>query len=217
MILSCIGHAEFLIELESGLRILTDPYDATCGYPVTHTPADIVLVSHGHHDHGAVEMVPGEPRIIREPGVYAVAPDVTVTALSAFHDDQGGKLRGRTLLFLIEAEGLRVAHLGDLGHEPTEEQVRALAPLDAVMIPVGGHFTIDAKTARWVVDQLQARVALPMHFSTGATADWPIRPVSDFTALYPAPVEELDLLRLTRGDMSCQPEVAVLRSQSMKA
>ena len=216
MILSCIGHAKFLVELENGLRILTDPYDANCGYPVTPVAADVVLVSHGHGDHAAVDTVSGDPTVIREAGTYALAPDVTVTAIEACHDDKGGTLRGRNLLFLIQAEGLRVAHLGDLGHLPTEEQVAALAPLDAVMIPVGGHFTIDAETAKKVAEMLQARVILPMHYSTDATVTWPIKPLSAFTSLYAEQAEELDMLRLTAGDMACQPHLAVLKPQSLK-
>lgn len=216
MILSCIGHAKFLVELESGLRILTDPYDPSCGYPVTPVEADVVLVSHGHHDHSAVETVPGDPQVIREAGTYSLAPDVRVTAIEACHDDKGGAQRGKNLLFLIEAEGLRVAHLGDLGHLPTEEQVSALAPLDAVMIPVGGFFTIDAPTAKQVAEMLQARIILPMHYRNTATEGWPIGPVSAFTDLFSDQAEELDLLRLTVGDMSCQPRLAVLKPQSLR-
>ena len=216
MLLSCIGHAMFLVELENGLRILTDPYDATCGYPVTPVAADVVLVSHDHYDHSAVETVSGDPRVIREAGTYAIAPDVTVTALEAFHDDQSGALRGKNLLFLIQAEGLRLAHLGDLGHLPTEEQVRALVPLDAVMIPVGGHFTIDAKAAKQVAEMLRAKVVLPMHYATAATAGWPIKPVDEFTRLFEEEAEELKLLRMTEGDMACQPHIAVLKPQSLK-
>lgn len=216
MIVSCIGHAKFLVELENGLRILTDPYDEKCGYPVTPVAADVVLVSHGHGDHAAVETVPGTPQIIKEAGVYAIAPDVTVTTIEACHDDQGGSQRGKNLLSLIEAEGLRVAHLGDLGHLPTDEQVKALAPLDAVMIPVGGFFTIDAPTAKKVAEMLQAKVILPMHYTTSATAGWPIGPVDAFTSLYEDKAEELDLLRLTAGDMACQPRLAVLKAQSLR-
>ena len=216
MILSCIGHAKFLVELESGLRVLTDPYDANCGYPVTAVPADVVLVSHGHGDHAAVDTVPGDPRVIREAGVYELASDVTVTAIEAYHDDNGGAQRGKNLLFLIQAENLRIAHLGDLGHLPTKEQVSALAPLDAVMIPVGGHFTIDAEMAKRVAEMLQARIILPMHYNTNATSSWPIKPLSEFTALYDETPEELDLLRLTAGDMACQPHLAILKPQSLK-
>ncbi len=215
MIISCIGHAEFLVELDNGMRIVTDPYDASCGYPVLPMKADAVLVSHGHHDHNAVENVQGASRIIDTAGKHTLAPGVEVTAVTCFHDDAQGSKRGNNLMFLLEAEGLRVAHLGDLGHLPTSEQAAALAPVDVLMLPVGGFFTIDAQTAKETARLLQAQVILPMHYRTAANAGWPIAPVEDFVQLYGG-AERLNLLRVCKGDMACQPAVAVLEPQSMK-
>lgn len=214
MIISCIGHAEFLIELENGMRIATDPYDASCGYPVIPVKAEAVLVSHGHHDHNAVENVQGVERIIDMAGEHTLAPDVKVTAVPCFHDEARGTKRGANLMFLIETEGLRVAHLGDLGHLPTAEQAAAMAPVDVLMLPVGGYYTIDAQTARETAQLLQAQVILPMHYRTTANADWPIAPVEDFVQLYGG-AEKLNLLRVCKGDMDCQPTVAVLEPRSL--
>lgn len=216
MIISCIGHAEFLIELENGMRIVTDPYDASCGYPVVKTRADVVLVSHGHHDHNAVENVEGAPRIIRQAGRYDLGDGAAVTAVEADHDDAGGTKRGRTLLFCLEAEGLRVMHMGDLGHIPTPAQLEALGKADVLMIPVGGFYTIDAPTAAKVAEKLNARVVLPMHYKTSANADWPIAGVEAYTKLCDEPVEFLDMLRVTAGDLSCQPTSAILKPQSLE-
>lgn len=223
MILTCIGHAKFLIEMKNGLRLVTDPYDAACGYPVTSVPADVVLVSHDHHDHAAVDTVPPTPRAWRRPrvidqaGEYDLEDGISVTAVKAFHDAERGTKRGSTLLFAIRAEGLNILHLGDLGHLPTPEQCRTLGDADVLMLPVGGYFTIDAEDAKRTAELLHARVVLPMHYRTSANADWPITPVDAFTALYPATdAETLDLLRVTAGDMMCQPCVAVLRPQSLK-
>lgn len=213
MIVTCLGHAKFLLELDNGLRIVTDPYDDQSGYPVTPIAADVVLVSHSHHDHSAVETITGNPRVLREAGVTTLSPDVRITALSAYHDDAHGAKRGGTLLFLIEADGLRVAHLGDLGHPLTDTQRRTLAPADLLMIPVGGFYTIDAPTARQVAEDLQARVILPMHYRNAWTASWPIAPLENFTRLYQNVPPPMPLLRVTAEDLPCQPHVAVLAPQ----
>lgn len=214
MIIRCIGHAEFLLELENGLRIVTDPYDASCGYPVLKTAADAVLVSHGHHDHNAVGNVKGVTYKVDAPGRHEL-PGAVVTAIEADHDEAGGSKRGKTLLFVIEAEGLRVMHMGDLGHVPTPEQISALGKADVLMIPVGGYYTIDAPTAVEVAQKLQARVVLPMHYKTRANADWPIAGVESYTQLCVEAVEFVDLLRVAKGDLSCQPYSAVLKPCSL--
>ena len=213
MIITCLGHAKFLLTLENGMKLVTDPFDPSTGYPIHPLSVDAALVSHGHHDHSAVETLTACGQVIRTAGKHTLATDVTVTAVPAFHDDAGGTRRGGTLLFLIEAEGLRVAHLGDLGHLLTEEQVRALGRVDVLMLPVGGFYTIDAAAAKQVCGQLKPVTVLPMHYRTKYNADWPIAPVEEFTALFDAPAEHLKLLRVTAGDLKCQPPLAVLDAQ----
>lgn len=212
MIIRCIGHAEFLIELENGMRIVTDPYDASCGYPVEQLQAHAALVSHGHHDHNAVENLTGLETVIDKAGVYDLDEEVRVTAVEADHDDAGGSKRGKTLLFCLEAEGLRVMHLGDLGHIPDEAQLAALGRADVLMLPVGGFYTIDAEQALQTAEKLHARVVLPMHYRTAYNADWPIAPVEAFTEKCGGNVEFLNLLRVAKGDLACQPATAVLSS-----
>lgn len=216
MIFTCIGHAKFLIELENGMRIVTDPYDKTCGYPVEPMQADVVLVSHGHHDHNAVQTINGNPHIIDKAGEYDLGEGLLIVAVEADHDEAGGSKRGKTLLFSIRAEGLNAVHLGDLGHLPAQEQAEALRPVDVLMVPVGGFYTIDALNAKQTAELLHARVVLPMHYRTRVNSDWPISAVDDFLALYEVPSEEVNLLRVTKGDLICQPKVAVLKPRSLQ-
>jgi len=192
--------------------VYVDPY-AGDGYDV---PADLTLVSHGHHDHNAVSEIRGLERVIDQPGIYELEDGVRVTAIEADHDEAGGAKRGKTLLFCIEAEGLRVMHMGDLGHVPTAQQCASLGNADVLMVPVGGFYTIDAPTAVEVAELLEARVVLPMHYKTSANADWPIAGIEAYTALCDEPVEFLDLLRVARGDLSCQPASAVLKPTSLR-
>ena len=115
MKLTWLGHSCFAVE-SGGYRVVLDPYYVE-SYPPLHTSANEVLCSHHHRDHDFVEAVELTPR--------GDSP-FTVETVQAFHDDQGGALRGTNTIHVLAAEGLRVVHLGDLGHELSGEQ---LAPL----------------------------------------------------------------------------------------
>ena len=213
MLFQHIGHAEFLIETESGVRIVTDPYDAGCGYPLQRLKADVALISHHHHDHDAVENLKGEPRIIDTEGKFSPEPDVKITAIRGFHDDAGGSRRGETLLFLIETEGLRIVHLGDLGCMLNQEQLETLKNPDVLMIPTGGFYTIDGKQAAETAGMLCARIILPMHYRTEYNSDWPISGPEVFLEQYNARdiCKGTEALRVTEKDLECQPKVVLFR------
>ena len=137
-----------------------------------------------------------------------------ITALRGFHDDAGGSRRGETLLFLIETEGLRIVHLGDLGCALDAEQAKILKAPDILMIPVGGFFTIDAAQAKETAALLGARIILPMHYKTEYNSEWPITDAEVFLSQYdPADVcRGAEALRVTKADMACQPKIVVFNS-----
>lgn len=204
------GHSEFLLETENGFRILTDPFDAHVGYPMRKVSCDAVTVSHGHGDHCFVEKAEGSIVIADEDGVTHLASDVTALGIPCFHDECLGAKRGKNLIFVIEADGLRIAHLGDLGAWD-EQLVRQLGHIDILLIPVGGYYTIDAASAAALCSQLSPRIVIPMHYKTQVNADWPIAPLEDFLHLMHAPsAPQMPLLRVTKEDLSEQPPVIVL-------
>ena len=213
MLIRHIGHAEFWMETESGIRIATDPYDAGCGYPVKDVEAEIALVSHHHHDHDAVENLRGKPEVLDRAGMYTPAEGIRITAMRGYHDDAQGAKRGETLLFLIEADGLRIVHLGDLGEMLNAEQESALKNPDVLMIPVGGFYTIDGRQAAKIAEQLKARVVLPMHYKTKYNQDWPISGPEAFLEAYGREgiAEGAEVLRVMKADLECQPRVVLFR------
>ena len=149
------GHACFGLESADG-RVVFDPYapGKVPGWKLPALEAELVLCSHGHRDHDYAEGV----KLSGRPFTGAV------TRLPSFHDDRGGTLRGDNTISLVEAEGLRVAHMGDIGCQLTAEQIEALGRVDVMLIPVGGHYTVDAAEAWEIVQAAKPGVVIPMHY-----------------------------------------------------
>ncbi|MBI2642606.1 MAG: MBL fold metallo-hydrolase, partial [Candidatus Wildermuthbacteria bacterium] len=84
----------------------------------------------------------------------------------SYHDEQEGKERGTNTIYTIEVEDMRLCHLGDFGQkELSAEQLEAIGDIDVLMVPVGGVYTIDAKTASHIVNQIEPKIVLPMHYA----------------------------------------------------
>ncbi len=210
MIVEYFGHDLFRLTLADGTLLVADPYGSFHQYPRRRLRADVCTVSHDHHDHNAVDSLEGSPIILRTAGMHLPRPGLTITGVPTFHDEVHGQKRGPNLAFLIEAEGLRLVHLGDLGHVLTEAQAEILFAPDVLLLPVGGTYTIDAPTARTVMDQLRPKVTIPMHYQTQADLDMPIAPVADFLALLRADPVPMPLLRITEQDISQRPGLLLM-------
>jgi L-ascorbate metabolism protein UlaG (beta-lactamase superfamily) len=144
--------------------IVIDPFDEETGLKVPNFSADILLVTHQHHDHNNIKAVKADPFLIDGPGEYEVK-EVFIKGIPAFHDDKEGKERGVNTIYTIEAEGLRFCHLGDLGQKQlTDEQLEKIGNVDILMIPVGGQFTISSQEAQRIVSQIEPRIVIPMHY-----------------------------------------------------
>jgi len=207
-----LGQACFVLTTEDGTRIVTDPYavGGGIGYAEVGVSADGVTVSHGHFDHANVEGVGGKPVVIDSVAGGTVGP-VKVRGIPTWHDATGGSERGKNIVFLIEADGLRVVHLGDLGHALTADQAEAIGQVDVLLVPVGGFYTIDATTAAAVAEALGAAVIIPMHYKTDKVG-FDIAPVSEFVKLQPDRVRELGCseCEVTREALPGMPEVWLL-------
>jgi L-ascorbate metabolism protein UlaG (beta-lactamase superfamily) len=166
MFISYLGHACFKIQDKvsaDGVTLVTDPFNKSLGLKVPNFEADIVTVSHSHEDHSNADSLRGNPFIIDAPGEYEVK-GVMVQGVESFHDDQNGAERGANIVFRIEIDGVSIAHLGDLGHVLSDEELEKLGVIDILLIPVGGKYTLDAKKAVEVVNQIEPRIVIPMHY-----------------------------------------------------
>lgn len=178
-----IGHSCFLVTTDNGTRIVTDPYepgsyDGAVKYRPVGEDADIVLVSHSHPDHNHLDSVSGSPRVIDQAGTSS-ADGIDILGVSTYHDTSEGSERGSNIIFRIEADGLTLCHLGDLGHLLDDATAHHLRPVDILMLPVGGFFAIGSEEADPIIEALQPGLVIPMHFKTEGV-DFPIAPVDDF-------------------------------------
>ncbi len=164
-----LGHSCFRLRGREA-TILTDPCPPSTGYSIGRPTADIVTISHGHDDHNYLKAVAGSPVVIAGPGEYEIH-GAFVTGVATYHDDGKGALRGGNVAFVLEMEDIRVCHLGDLGHTPTADQVEEMSGVDILLVPVGGVSTIDGTTAAEVVNLLEARLVIPMHYGTEAATE----------------------------------------------
>jgi L-ascorbate metabolism protein UlaG (beta-lactamase superfamily) len=135
------------------------------GYGSPDVQADIVLISHDHGDHNNSRAVKGRPVVIKGTGKH-LAQIMEFRGIETYHDQEGGRLRGPNTIFCFQLDGVAVCHLGDLGHVLSNKEVGSIGSVDLLFIPVGGIYTIDGRKAWQVIDQLQPRIAVPMHFQT---------------------------------------------------
>lgn len=161
--ISWLGQACFKIK-SKGATLLTDPYnDAFIGLKLGNPEADIVTVTHDHQDHNYVPGVKGEPFVIKGPGEYEVK-GVNVLGVATFHDTKNGSERGLNTVYNIEVEGVKIAHMGDLGQILTNEQVEELGSVDVLLVPVGGVYTIEADEAAKLSALIEPKIVIPMHY-----------------------------------------------------
>jgi L-ascorbate metabolism protein UlaG (beta-lactamase superfamily) len=178
------GHACFLITTDGGVKILTDPYEpggygGALAYGKIPDEVDLVLISHDHADHNFTQHLKGKPKVVKGAGNHKVK-GIEIKGTATYHDTSHGKERGTNVVFCFETDGIALCHLGDLGHPLSDKERSEIGNVDILFIPVGGFYTIDAKTATEVVKKINPRVTIPMHFKTDKCS-FPITGVEVFT------------------------------------
>ncbi len=190
-----IGHSCFRMTAADGTVAVTDPYDDSVGIRMIPLEADLVTMSHDHHDHNNTGMLRKAPVIVR--GLQeACVGGFRTRAVESWHDDAKGARRGCNAIRLFDAEGLKIVHMGDQGCMPDEEILSVIRNADVMMIPVGGFYTVDAHQASEIIRATKPRCVIPMHVKT-MRCTYPIETVRPFLAVMNAqdaqPVDSLEL------------------------
>jgi L-ascorbate metabolism protein UlaG (beta-lactamase superfamily) len=164
------GHSSFKIitKTPSGeVTLITDPFSKEIGFKFPKSSADIVTVSHDHYDHNNASEISGEPFVITRPGEYEVK-GIFVYGFNTFHDEKNGAERGKNTIYTMQLidEGISLAHLGDLGHVLSNKDLENLEKIDILFVPVGGTYSLNAKQAVEVINQIEPRIVIPMHYKT---------------------------------------------------
>ncbi|KKS77697.1 MAG: Zn-dependent hydrolase of the beta-lactamase fold-like protein [Candidatus Woesebacteria bacterium GW2011_GWB1_43_14] len=158
-----LGHSSFRLTNRK-VSVVCDPFDpVVVGLKFPKVSATIVTISHDHKDHNNFAAVNDVKKVINGPGEYEIE-GVSVIGISSFHDAKKGQERGQNTMYVIEMDGVRIAHLGDLGHVISESIVNQIGDIDVLMIPVGGEYTIGANEAAEVARLIEPNVIVPMHY-----------------------------------------------------
>jgi L-ascorbate metabolism protein UlaG (beta-lactamase superfamily) len=174
-----LAHASFLITAQNNTRIITDPYNVGQGinYSAIRESADIVTVSHGHGDHNNAKSIQGKPTIVQTAGQQTIK-GIRIKGISVYHDEAKGSKRGSNLIFCFNFDEMNLCHAGDLGHLLTTRETSEIGPVDILMVPAGGFYTLPPKEVTEVIRALAPKIVIPMHYKTSGT-DYPILPVDE--------------------------------------
>ena len=212
-----LGHSSFKVRSKTAV-LITDPFSpAMVGFKFPKTEADIVTISHQHSDHAEIQAIGGNPFVVSAPGEYEIK-GVSIFGFPTFHDSKQGTERGQNTVYLIEADGLRIFHLGDLGVSLSPKILGEVNGVDVLMIPVGGVFTIGPKEAVDIISQIEPQIILPMHYRTPGINEkvfGKLAALEDFLKeLGVGTFEKLDKLSLSKDKLPEETKVVVLERKS---
>ncbi|HNW19937.1 MAG TPA: MBL fold metallo-hydrolase [bacterium] len=207
MIISWLGQSCFKLQDKMNGRDITvvlDPFSPShTGLKLpANLSADVVTISHQHKDHNFLSGVSGQPFVIDMAGEYEIG-GLFIDGVDSDHDQQGGAKRGHNLIFRLGFSDLVVTHLGDLGSTLEAKQLERLAGTDILLVPVGGYYTLDAKQAIEVINQIEPKIVIPMHYKLPGLS-FNLAAVDDFVkAIGLAPIYE-DKLKVVRRDLDSE-------------
>ena len=208
MKITYLGLSCFKIKCKN-IDIIIDPYDNKNGLTLKKTKADVVLVTHNHSNHNNTQDLNSEIKKIQGPGEYEIN-DTFIRGKETFHDNSNGSERGINTIYKIEDEKISLAHLGDLGQkELSKEQLEFLDNVDILLIPIGGKYTINHKEAIKLINDIEPRVVMPMHYKI-PNLKLDIADESEFVKEIGLSPEKMDEFKVSKNDLPSEDVMLVI-------
>ncbi len=210
MIIQWLGQSYFKIETK-GKIIAIDPYSENIlGIKPPRFKADILLITHQHEDHNNKSAILGEPFVLEGPGEIE-KEGIFIEGLPSFHDNRSGRDRGFNTIYTIDSEDLTICHLGDLGEKMLkEEALEKLSEIDILLIPVGGIYTIDAEEAISIINQIEPKIVIPMHYRFD-NIKLKLEPLDKFLKAFGKKPEEVDKLVIRKNQLPQETKLFILK------
>ena len=214
-----LGHSAF--RLRTGDTVLmTDPFPDSLGLhiPPALSQATVVTVSNGHPHHSATELVGPSATVLDGPGEYGVAG----LYIKAIRTPLSSPLPGQeatawNTVFVVEAEGLVVCHLGDISAPLTSRQVEEISSPDVLLLPVGGHCTLSPAEAAELANTISPRIVVPMHYAYPGVAV-ELEPLAPFLRELGAKEPEAqNRLTLSKSAVPTESQVVCLQAAASAA
>ncbi|MCC5424767.1 MBL fold metallo-hydrolase [Clostridium botulinum] len=158
-----LGHSCFILESDTKTTIITDPYEPSIGIHRMDYASDICTISHNHFDHNFKDELNKNCIIIDTPIEYKYE-DLKIKGFKSYHDKLNGLKRGSNIIFKFNIDGFNICHLGDLGHLLPKNFIYNLCPIDVLLVPIGGNYTLNGKEAAALCKNLNSHIVIPMHF-----------------------------------------------------
>jgi L-ascorbate metabolism protein UlaG (beta-lactamase superfamily) len=204
------GHSFFTVKSSKGTIVAFDPHAIQQYGRTEGLKADIILISHNHNDHTQIGVFEGIEEALKNKTVRIITglkgpsikadwatideqiKDVHIRNIPTYHDGIEGMKYGKNSIFVVEIDGWKICHLGDLGHPLLPSQIKKIGPIDVLMVPVGGIYTLNGSEAREVVGQLKPKEYIfPMHYGTKVFDD--LLPIREF-------LEDHEKTKVSRSD-----------------
>lgn len=212
MIIQWFGHSFFRIETKNKI-IAIDPFsEKATGLKPSRFKADILLITHQHEDHNNKSAIMGEPFILEGPGEIEMG-GILIEGISSYHDKKKGQVRGENTIYLIKSEEISVCHLGDLGESQLrEETLEKVGEADILLIPIGGKYTIDYEEAVSLINQIEPKIVIPMHYAL-PHLKIQLESLDKFIKAIGKKPETIDKLVIRKSNLTEETKLIVLNKQ----